>query len=48
MGTGIELSAGFVVGRDFRVVRPLAEGGMGAAYVVEQLSTGKARALKVR
>ncbi|MDP3221179.1 MAG: serine/threonine-protein kinase [Deltaproteobacteria bacterium] len=47
MGTGIELSAGSIVGRDFRVVRPLAEGGMGAVYVVEQLSTGKARALKV-
>jgi serine/threonine protein kinase len=47
MGTGIELRAGTVVGRDFRVLRPLAEGGMGAVYVVEQLSTGKQRALKV-
>jgi eukaryotic-like serine/threonine-protein kinase len=47
MGAGIDLSEGAIVGRDFRVVRPLAEGGMGAVYVVEQLSTGKARALKV-
>src|SRR5687767_2844832 len=32
---------------DYRIVRPLAEGGMGAVYVVDQLSTGKARALKL-
>jgi len=32
---------------EFRIVRPLAEGGMGAVYVAEQLSTGKQRALKV-
>jgi serine/threonine protein kinase len=32
---------------DFRVVRPLKSGGMGALYVVEQISTSKKRALKV-
>lgn len=32
---------------DYRVVRPLSAGGMGAIYIVEQLSTGKQRALKV-
>lgn len=38
---------GSVVGREFRIVRPLRAGGMGEVYVVEQLSTGKLRALKV-
>lgn len=38
---------GAVFGRDFRIVRPLRAGGMGAVYVVDQLSTGKQRALKV-
>ncbi len=47
MAPGIDLSPGAVIGRDFRVVRPLAEGGMGAVYVVEQISTAKPRALKV-
>jgi formylglycine-generating enzyme required for sulfatase activity/tRNA A-37 threonylcarbamoyl transferase component Bud32 len=42
-----ELAAGSVVGKDFRILRPLREGGMGAVYVVEQISTGKERALKV-
>jgi serine/threonine protein kinase len=32
---------------DYRVVRPLSEGGMGAVYVAEQISTGKQRALKL-
>ncbi len=41
------LEPGSVVARDFRVVRCLREGGMGAVYVVEQLSTGAQRALKV-
>ena len=36
-----------VVGGDYRIVRPLQAGGMGAVYVAEQLSTGKLRALKV-
>jgi serine/threonine-protein kinase len=41
------LDVGTVFARDFRVIRPLSEGGMGAVYVVEQLSTAQERALKV-
>jgi tRNA A-37 threonylcarbamoyl transferase component Bud32 len=41
------ITPGTIVGRDFRVVRPLAKGGMGSVYVAEQLSTGKQRALKL-
>ena len=41
------LQPGAIFGRDFRIVRPLRAGGMGSVYVVEQLSTGKPRALKV-
>jgi formylglycine-generating enzyme required for sulfatase activity/serine/threonine protein kinase len=41
------LEPGTVLGRDFRVVRHLASGAMGAVYIVEQLSTGKQRAMKV-
>ncbi|HMJ15468.1 MAG TPA: serine/threonine-protein kinase, partial [Polyangiaceae bacterium] len=41
------LETGALFGRDFRVLRPLRAGGMGAVYIVEQLSTGKQRALKV-
>jgi formylglycine-generating enzyme required for sulfatase activity/tRNA A-37 threonylcarbamoyl transferase component Bud32 len=36
-----------VFGRDFRIVKALRAGGMGAVYVADQLSTGKQRALKV-
>ncbi|MBI5516599.1 MAG: protein kinase [Deltaproteobacteria bacterium] len=43
----LHLAPGTVFAREFRVLRPLAEGGMGALYVVEQLSTGAQRALKV-
>jgi eukaryotic-like serine/threonine-protein kinase len=32
---------------EFRIVRPLSAGGMGAVYVAEQASTGKLRALKL-
>ena len=32
---------------DYRVVEPLSAGGMGAVYIVDQLSTGKQRALKL-
>ncbi|MEZ4393234.1 MAG: AgmX/PglI C-terminal domain-containing protein [Polyangiales bacterium] len=42
-----QLLAGTVFARDYRVIRPLAEGGMGAVYVAEQLSTGHHRALKL-
>jgi serine/threonine protein kinase len=41
------LQPGEVFAGDFRVERPLAMGGMGAVYVVEQLSTGRKRALKL-
>jgi serine/threonine protein kinase len=41
------LGPGVVFARDFRIVRALAEGGMGAVYVAEQISSGKLRALKV-
>ncbi|MFO0685328.1 MAG: protein kinase [Sandaracinus sp.] len=41
------LAPGTVFARDFQVVGLLAEGGMGAVYVVEQISTGKRRALKI-
>jgi formylglycine-generating enzyme required for sulfatase activity/tRNA A-37 threonylcarbamoyl transferase component Bud32 len=42
-----KLLPGTIFGRDFKIVQPLREGGMGAVYVAEQLSTGKQRALKV-
>jgi formylglycine-generating enzyme required for sulfatase activity/serine/threonine protein kinase len=42
-----QLAEGTLVGRDFRVVKPLASGAMGAVHIVEQLSTGKRRAMKV-
>ena len=41
------LEPGQVLARDFRVVKALAAGGMGSVYLVEQLSTGRQRALKV-
>src|SRR5579883_857728 len=41
------LEAGSIIGKSYRVLRPLAEGGMGAVYEVEQLTTGAHRALKV-
>jgi serine/threonine-protein kinase len=45
--TTLDLNQGAVFAGDFRVLRPLAQGGMGAVYVVEQISTGRERALKV-
>lgn len=47
MSTLAQLQPGVVFAGDFRVIGPLREGGMGAVYVVEQLSTSKQRALKV-
>ncbi len=41
------LTPGQIFAGQFRVEKALAEGGMGAVYVVEQLSTGKRRALKL-
>ncbi len=45
--TTLEIGPGTLFGGDFRVVRPLRVGGMGAVYVAEQLSTSTLRALKV-
>jgi phosphate transport system substrate-binding protein len=42
-----KLAPGIVVGAGYRIVRPLAEGGMGTVYEVEQVATGARRALKV-
>jgi len=41
------LQPGTVFAGDYRVLHLLSEGGMGAVYVAEQLSTGKQRALKL-
>jgi hypothetical protein len=41
------LVPGSVFAGDFRIERPLSEGGMGMVYVALQLSTGRERALKV-
>jgi serine/threonine-protein kinase len=41
------LAPGTLFANDYRIERPLAEGGMGAVFIAEQLSTGKRRALKV-
>jgi len=43
----IDLSPGSLFASQFRIVRPLAKGGMGAVYVVEQVATGRERALKL-
>jgi serine/threonine protein kinase len=43
----IDLQPSTVFAGDFRVLKPLSQGGMGAVYVVEQISTGKQRALKL-
>ncbi len=40
------LASGAIVGGSYRVVRPVAEGGMGIIYEVEQIATGALRALK--
>jgi serine/threonine protein kinase len=42
-----QLQQGAIFAGDFKIERALSEGGMGAVYVVEQISTGKHRALKV-
>ncbi|CAN5531143.1 hypothetical protein BH09MYX1_BH09MYX1_21080 [soil metagenome] len=43
----VALSPGTVFAGDFRVIRKLSEGGMGAVYVALQISTGRERALKI-
>lgn len=41
------LAAGVVIGGGYRILRPLAEGGMGTVYEAEQTATGAKRALKI-
>jgi eukaryotic-like serine/threonine-protein kinase len=43
----LQLAPNSIFAGEYRVVRLLNEGGMGAVYVVEQASTGKQRALKI-
>ena len=40
-------SPGAIIGRGYRVLRPLAQGGMGAVYVAEELASGRTCAVKV-
>jgi formylglycine-generating enzyme required for sulfatase activity/tRNA A-37 threonylcarbamoyl transferase component Bud32 len=47
MAIPAHIAPGVVIGEDYKVVRLLREGGMGAVYVAEQLSTGAQRALKI-
>ena len=42
-----QLTSGMIFAKEFRVLRHLSAGGMGAVYVVEQLSTRRERALKI-
>ncbi len=42
-----QLVPGMIFARDYRVLRHLSAGGMGAVYVVEQMSTQRQRALKI-
>ena len=46
-GIDLELEPGTTFAGQFRVVRKLAQGGMGAVYVAEQIATGRQRALKL-
>ncbi|MBI5516890.1 MAG: serine/threonine protein kinase [Deltaproteobacteria bacterium] len=43
----LALEPGQVIDREYKVDRLLSQGGMGAVYVCEHLTTGKKRALKV-
>jgi tRNA A-37 threonylcarbamoyl transferase component Bud32 len=43
----LDIAPGTLFAEDYKVVSRLGAGGMGAVYVVEQLSTGKKRALKL-
>ncbi|HET6583169.1 MAG TPA: serine/threonine-protein kinase [Nannocystaceae bacterium] len=47
MASTPRLAPGTSFAGDFRVLAPLAEGGMGSVYRAEQLSTHKLRALKI-
>ncbi len=43
----LALEPGQLIDREYKVERLLSQGGMGAVYVVEHITTGKRRALKV-
>ncbi|APS00653.1 bifunctional serine/threonine-protein kinase/formylglycine-generating enzyme family protein [Pajaroellobacter abortibovis] len=43
----LQLNPGTIFGGDYRIVKPLSQGGMGFIYIAEQLSTGVLRALKL-
>jgi serine/threonine protein kinase len=43
----LALNSGSVFAGQFRVIQPIASGGMGTVYLVEQLGTGQRRALKI-
>ena len=47
MSPSAQLTPGSIFAEDFRIVKALAEGGMGVVYEVEQLSTKQRRALKL-
>ncbi len=47
MASTPRLAIGTVFADDYRIIGPLAEGGMGSVYRAEQLSTRKPRAIKV-
>ncbi len=47
VSTVLDLGEGAIFAQQFKVIRPLAKGGMGAVYVVEQLGTKRERALKL-
>ena len=47
MSTVLDLSEGAIFAQQFQVICPLAKGGMGAVYVVQQLGTKRERALKL-
>jgi serine/threonine protein kinase len=47
MASTPRLAVGTVFADDYRIIGPLAEGGMGSVYRAEQLSTLKPRALKI-
>ena len=47
MASTPRLQVGTIFAEDYRIVGPLAEGGMGSVYRAEQLSTHKPRAVKV-
>lgn len=47
MQAGQGLPTGSIFAGDYRIIRPLSAGGMGAVYVAEQISTARERALKI-